>query len=112
MTLLEFGAAFLAVTPDVHHYGTHKKLDKYIVWAEDGQDGASYADGKMHTQYMGGTLDYFTKTEFDPNAEAIQAVLNSLPVAWELVDVLPPDMDENGYIHHIWRWQLGVSPHA
>ncbi len=112
MTLLEFGAAFLAVTPNVSHYEAHKKPDQYILWAEDEQPVGVYGNDAMIMQFMGGTLDYFTTVEFDPKVKEIQAVLNGLPVAWRLNSVQNPAADENGYIHHEWVWSMEIEMHG
>ena len=59
-------AALLTVTKDVYHYEALKAEDRYIVWAEDG-DNPMYADDTMEHQVIQGTIDYFTSMEYDPN---------------------------------------------
>lgn len=104
MTLLELGTALLAVVPECYHYTAHEKTDKYIVWAEDGQAGALYADGVMYQQSIAGTVHYYTHMEFDPNFDRIQTVLNGSGAAWRLESVQYED--DTKYIHYEWSFEL------
>jgi len=96
-------AALLSVTDNVGHYKTYKKTDKYIVWAED-SGGGGYGDNQRTTQTISGTVDYFTKTENDPNADAIEAALDDAKIAHRLNSVQYED--ETGYIHTEWVWAV------
>lgn len=104
MTLLDFGIALMAVVPDCFHYTALKKPNKYIVWAEDGQANPLFADGQMVQQAIAGTVDYFTKTEFDPNFDRIQAALNGSGAAWRLESIQYED--DTKYIHYEWSFEL------
>ena len=73
-------AALLTVTEDVYHYEALKAEDRYIVWAEDG-DNPMYADDTMEHQAIQGTIDYFTSMEYDPNVDAIQKALKEARIA-------------------------------
>jgi nucleosome binding factor SPN SPT16 subunit len=53
---------------------------------------------------MAGTIDYFTKTEFDPIVETIQEKLNSIDIAWRLNSVQYEK--DTGYIHYEWAWEM------
>jgi hypothetical protein len=100
MTLADLRDLLLTITPDVHHYEAAKKSDKYIVWAEDGQTKSTYADNKMMLQVIGGTIDYFTKEEFDPASDAIQTKLNSADISWKLNSIQYEK--DTGYTHYEW----------
>lgn len=102
MTLREIADALLTVGVPVFHYEAHQQSGRYIVWAEDGQVSALWADGKMEEQWLGGTIDYFTKAEYDDNIVAIQAALNEIDVSWRLESVQYEDF--SGYIHYEWTW--------
>ena len=102
MTLSDIGTALLTVGVPVSHYAAHKQPDQYIVWAEDGQANAIWADGKMREQAIAGTVDYFTKTEYDGNAALIQTALNDAGVSWRLESVQYEEI--TGYIHTEWSW--------
>ena len=104
MKLTDLRDALLEVTQDTFHYtGTHKK-DKYIVWAEDTESNANYADDCKAEQVIQGTIDYYTKTEFDNNVILIQQKLNSIDVAWQLNTIQYEE--ETGYIHYEWTFEL------
>lgn len=104
MKLVDLRDLLLTVTPNVYHYEAHKQDGNYIVWAEDGEAGAAYADNKKTSQVIGGTIDYFTKDEFDPAFDLIQAKLNSVDIAWKLNSI--QHEEDTGYIHY--EWTFGV----
>ena len=108
MTLLSFGAALASVVPDCNHFTAIKKPDKYIVWAEDGQADAEHGDDRMVEQTLIGTIDYFTRMEFDPNVKKIQKALNDIGVGWRLNSIQYED--DTKYIHYEWVWEMEVSP--
>ena len=107
MVLADIGAALLAVGVPVSHYAAHKQPDQYIVWAEDGQANAIWADGRMQEQAIAGTVDYFTKTEYDGNVALIQAALNGIDVSWRLESVQYEEI--TGYIHTEWSWSAWLG---
>jgi len=105
MKLTDLRDALLSLSMPVHHFFPHKeKADQYIVWAEDGEAGAGYADNQKTNQVIQGTLDYFTKTEFDSNLALIQEKLNSMDMAWRLNTI--EYEEDTGYIHYEWVWEL------
>lgn len=104
MKLSDIRDASLEVIPDVFHYNALAKPDKYIVWAEDGEAGSLNADDQKTDQVLQGTIDYFTKTEYDPNFKLIQSKLNSIDVTWRLNSVQYEE--ETGYIHYEWVWEM------
>ena len=104
MTLVDLRDLLVATGINVYHYEAHKATGSYIVWAEDGQAGAGHGDNRMTTQIIQGTIDYFTKTEFDPAFELIQTKLNSSELAWKLNSIQREK--ETGYIHYEWLWEL------
>ena len=73
--------ALLTVTDKVYHYEALKETDKYIVFAEDG-DNSFYSDNYMTAQAIQGTIDYITTEEYDPNIDAIQQALRSARIAF------------------------------
>lgn len=95
-------AALLTVGVPVSHYVAYKQTDKYIVWAEDGQAGSQCGDDGATNQIVQGTVDYFTKAEYDENVGAIQTVMNGV-VSWRLNSVQYED--DTGYIHYEWVWE-------
>ena len=104
MKLSDIRDALLEVIPDVFHYEAWAKPDKYIVWAEDNEASSLNADNKKQEQVLEGTVDYFTKTEYDPNFKLIQSKLNAIDISWKLNSV--QHEEETGYIHYEWVFEF------
>lgn len=104
MNLVDLRDALLTVTPNVYHFYATTKPDSYIVWAEDGEAGSSHADDHKTNQVIQGTIDYFTKMEFDPNFDLIQEKLNSADISWRLNSI--QHEEDTGYIHYEWVWEM------
>lgn len=91
------------LTCPVTHY---KRLASFpfCVWMEDSENNSFSADDSKQEQKIAGYVDYFTKTEFDPNADIIQEILNGEGIAWALSSV---DYDDDlNLIHFRWRWEV------
>lgn len=96
-------SALLAVTENVHHFTAPQNVTgSYIVWAEDGQADAVWADGEMQEQVITGTVDYYTKAEQDGNIRKIQSALNNV-CSWRLESI----QYEDQLIHYEWVWEIG-----
>ncbi len=104
MKLSDLRDLLLTIEVPVFHYHAYKQPDKYIVWAEDSEGNSSSADNQKTNQSIQGTIDYFTKTEFDTNIELIQEKLNSAEISWGLNSVQYEEDTE--YIHYEWVWEL------
>ncbi len=104
MTLLDLGHALMTVGVPVYHLEAHEQTDQYIVYAEDGQADSLWADGKMQRQAIQGTIDYFTKAEFDPIIKEIQKALNNAGVSWRLNSIQYEDSTR--YQHHEWVFEI------
>jgi hypothetical protein len=104
MKLTDLRDLLLAVTPNTFHFKAYAKPDEYIVWAEDGEADSLNADDQKEEQVLQGTIDYFTKMEYDPNFEIIQAKLNSTDLTWRLNSI--QHEEETGYIHYEWIWEM------
>ena len=104
MTLQSLKTLLLTIGPPVFHYFASGQTDKYIIWAEDNQADAVWADGKMQEQVIEGTVDYFTKTENDPNVQKIQNALNNGQISWRLISVQYEE--DTKYIHYEWAFQV------
>jgi len=101
MSLNKIHAALLTVGVPVDHYEAAQRPDKYIVWAEDGTN-VFYADGRLAELAWTGTIDYFTKTEDDPNVELIWRALESV-CACGLNSV---QSEDRGVIHYEWTFEV------
>ena len=101
-----------AISPNVnvYHYQRPQMKAPYIVWAEDGEEDSFEANNHKAEQTLYGTLDFYTKTEYDPVADAIQEALNALDnLSWRYDST--DYEDETGLIHHSWEWRYlcGIS---
>lgn len=103
MTLRNLRDALLKTGIPVDHFEARGRKDRYIVWSEDGQSDAAYGDGRMAGQTLTGTVDLYTKTEYDRAFACVQAALNGLGLGWRLNSIQrEPDTK---YIHYEWVWE-------
>ena len=98
MILADIKTALLTITNNVYHFDATGAIGSYIVWAEDGQGDSVWADGKMQNQVITGTIDYYTKTEYDANFNAIQEALNDLGISYRLNSIQYET--DTKYIHY------------
>lgn len=103
MQLTDIKNALLTVTVEVKHYDGTGMTGNYIVWAEDGQGDSLCADGVMQSQAISGTIDYFTKLEYDPSFEKIQTALKNIGVAFKFESTQYET--DTKYIHHEWSFE-------
>ena len=98
----------LTVTDNVSHYKSMNQTDKYIVWAEDSEGESVEGDDRKINQSIQGTIDYFTKEEFDSNVDKIQEVLKDACISFYLNSVQYEDRDDSGtdYIHYEWVFEV------
>lgn len=98
----------LEITENVGHYDVIHKTDKYIVWAEDSEGSSLEADNYKAEQSIQGTIDYFTKQEYDENVDKIQSALVAHRISFYLnsVQYESPDEGYAGYIHYEWVWEV------
>lgn len=94
----------LTVTDNVGHYEAFSQTDKYIVWAEDSEGSSLEGDNFKLEQSIQGTIDYYTKSENDPNVEGIQAALKAARISFNLNSVQYED--ETQYIHYEWVFEV------
>jgi len=104
MILADLKNALLTVTDKVYHFDATGATGNYIVWAEDGQADSVWADGGMKEQTITGTIDLFTKTEYDPLFSAVQAALNDLGISYRL-NSIQYEADTN-FQHYEWVWEM------
>lgn len=109
MTLKQFSALFLTITPNVFHNSAWQQPESYIVWSEEGQSDSFHADNKMEIQVISGTIDFFTKIEFDPIFNEIQTALDSVDLTWSLNSI--QHEEETGYTHYEWVWGIANGTH-
>ena len=98
-------AAHTAVTDAVSH-GGRIQSERYFVWQEDGQGGLG-SDNRIGERYVTGTTDLFTKQEFDPWKDALEASFNAGRIAWRLNSVQYEE--ETGFYHYEWAWGVAYG---
>lgn len=108
MTLLELRDLLTSFGDEagisVSHNYADSQTGNYIVWAEDGEGFALYADNQKIAQGIQGTIDYFTKDEFDPVFNRIQETLESADLIWRLNSTQYEQ--DTGYTHYEWVWEV------
>lgn len=105
MTLLNLKYLLITIGPPVFHYFADKQKGNYIVWAEDGEGNSLHADNHKAEQTLTGTIDYFTKTEYDQVIQQIQDALDTKEgISWYLNSV--QHEKDTGYIHYEWVWEV------
>lgn len=103
--LRQMGEAFAAVTPKCFHYWRPVKEVPCLIWAESGEENSFHSNNHKSEQNIVGTVDLFTKTEFDSLADDVQNTLEEMGVTWMLESVQYEE--ETNLIHMEWSW--GVS---
>lgn len=95
-------AAHTAVTDSVSH-SARLASDRYFVWQEDGINDLAGDNGHSETAVTG-TTDLYTKTEFDPWADALGESLSSYGIAWTLDNIQYEE--DTGFYHYEWLWEV------
>lgn len=96
------------ITDNVWHYEAMDQPDKYIVWAEDSEGNSVEGDNKKINQSIRGTIDYFTKEEFDQNVDKIQEALREKGISFYLNSVQNESEYDSGsgYVHYEWVFEV------
>ena len=89
----------------VYHYW-HPRLEApFCIWAEDGEGDSLHSNNIKSEQVISGTIDYFTKIEYDTNVDLIQETLNNAEcLAWQLNSVQYEE--ETNLIHYEWSFEV------
>ena len=104
MELSDIKTALLTIGVPVSHYFAETEDEKYIIWAEEGEGNSLSANDEKVAQTIAGTIDYFTKDEYDPNFGKIQEKLNELEIGWRFESV--QHEEKTGYTHYEWTWEM------
>lgn len=90
---------------NVKHYWRTGMIPPYCIWAEDEEASALISDNRKDVQVISGTVDYFTKDEYDPMVEQIQSALDEVDICtWRLNSVQYED--ETMLIHYEWTFEV------
>lgn len=86
------------------HYEYAGGESQYCVWAEDSEYSSVEGDNYKLEQAVQGTIDLYTKEEYDPNVDAIQGALKTNRISFYLNSVQYED--ETELIHYEWVWTI------
>ena len=103
-TLNGFYNLFYNLPCTVTHYTRSKNPPPFVIWAEEGEEESFHSNNRKSEQQITGTVNFFTKTEFDPLVDVIQTILNDNTLAWTLESVMYEE--ETNLIHYTWRWSI------
>ena len=96
-------AALTSVTTSVSH-GSRLRSDRYVVWQEDGSRSLP-ADDRHTARVVTGSVDLYTKLEFDPWGDQIAAALDAAEgIAFE--EIGADFEEETGFWHRSWDWEV------
>ena len=102
--LAYIGKAFNDALPGlVFHYWRPDSFP-YLVWREDMEGESFHAGNHKEEQAIHCVADYYTKTEYDPNIDVIQEVLNYLECPWRIEAVQYEEDTE--LIHYTWEFEV------
>lgn len=104
--LKKIGELLAAIEPNCYHYFHTVKNAPYIIWAEDGEADSLNTDNHKTEQVLSVDVDYFTKVEYDPQVDAIQALFDTQGWRWALTAV--QFEDDTGLIHFTWGLEIGA----
>lgn len=95
--------ALTALSVTVYHYERPKMAAPYVVWQED--SGRTFdADNRVGEMIAAGTLDIYSKTEYDPLFDQTMEALTEAGIVWSLESIQYED--ETGLIHYELGWQV------
>lgn len=94
--------ALVILGVNVYHYERPKMSAPYIVWQEDSARTFG-ADNRVGEMIAAGTLDIYSKTEYDPLFDATMDALTTAGIVWSLESIQYED--ETGLIHYEMGWQ-------
>jgi len=100
--LRQIGVAFAQLTTYCYHYYRPVNHFPCLIWQESGESGSFNSDNQKSEQRLIGTLDCFTKSEFDTLLDDVQTTFRSLGLTWRL-DTVQYESD-TGLIHYTWSW--------
>ena len=83
--------------------GGRLQSDRYLVWQEDGAN--DFDAGGVHAEKaVTGSTDLFTKQEFDPWRDELEAAFDAAGLVWALNSC--QFEEETGFWHYEWDWEV------
>lgn len=89
----------------VYHYWRFGKDLPYCIWQEVSEADSFEGDNHKGEQAISVTVDYFTRTEYDPMADSIQSALDGAEdVSWRYESI--QFEEDSNTIHHEWMCEV------
>lgn len=94
----------LALPGSVYHFEAPETARApYLVWAEDTQAGVQHANNTMIHQALQGTIDLYTRSEYDLLFNKVQQALTVHHIPFRLNSIQREQ--ETKLIHYEWVWE-------
>ena len=95
--------ALTVLSVNVYHYERPKMAAPFVVWQEE--SGRTFeANNRSVEIYAAGTLDIYSKTEYDPLFDQTMDALTDAGIIWTLESIQYED--DTGLIHYELGWQV------
>lgn len=102
--LINMATILKEVHTEVYHYDALTESDRYIVWQEETEAESLFGNDKHEEQTIQGSIDLYSKTEFEPLIDLIQEALTAADISFALN--LVEYEDETELIHYEWVWEM------
>lgn len=102
-SLVDIKNALLDVIDNVYHAEALKAETPYIVWSEDDGGAQISADNIRLNQSLQGTINYYTKTEYDPTPGSIERALDKIKLSYYF-DSVAFESDTKTF-HYSWVFE-------
>lgn len=89
----------------VYHYWRPRMEAPFCVWQEEGEGDSLWASNHKKELIVTGTIDYYTREEFDTMVDSIQDAMNGIENFGWVLDTVAYE-DETNLIHYSWSWQI------
>lgn len=103
-TIKKVRDAVVSVGVPTYHYFNPTPKGNFLTWAEDGWGDADFGDGQLDTAVIQGTVDYFTKNEYDATTEKIEDALSIADIPFQMESIQYEE--DTGYVHYSWIWEV------
>ena len=101
--LRKFSEVIAGIVSNAYHYERANKDFPCAVWQEDGMD-LMKANDRCAEISVYGSIDYFTKEEFDPAIDNLFDGLTSEGICWSVESTQYEE--ETGLIHYEVSWRF------
>ena len=101
--LRTLAAALAGISTHCYHYtAANTTAPAYIIWAEESEN-ILYGDDDNAERCWRGTIDAYSRTEFDSLFDDVDELLSDICAAYELLSVQYEE--STGLIHYEWSFE-------